>query len=93
MTYLPTANLSPLLTFTQYSSTVSALQTALIAAYPSLNIQVIADTVSGETSNAVVISNNSIVFTVPQNSYVGYNNGAWAQYTSAKFATLFTTYP
>jgi hypothetical protein len=93
MTYLPTANLSPLQTFTQYSSTVSALQTALQTAYPSLNIQVIADTVSGETTNAVVISNNSIVFTVPTGSYVGYNGGAWSQYTAAKFATLFTTYP
>jgi len=93
MTYLPTANLSPLQTFTQYSSTVGALQTALIAAYPSLNIQVIADTLSGETTNAVVISNNSLVFTVPTGSYVGYNGGQWAQYTAAKFATLYTTYP
>ena len=93
MTYLPTANLSPLLTFTQYSSTVGALQTALIAAYPSLNIQVVADTVSGETTNAVVIANNSTVFTVPTGSYVGYNGGAWSQYTSAKFTTTFTTYP
>jgi len=93
MTYLPTANLSPLQTFTQYSSTVSALQTALQTAYASLNIQVIADTVSGETTNAVVISGNSIVFTVPTGSYVGYNNGQWTQYTAAKFAALFTTYP
>jgi Tfp pilus assembly protein PilP len=93
MTYLPTANLSPLLTFTQFSSTVGALQTALIAAYPSLNIQVVADTLSGETTNAVVISNNSTVFTVPPGSYVGYNNGQWTQYTAAKLAQLFTVYP
>jgi len=93
VTYLPTVNLSPLLTFTQYSSTVSALQTALIAAYPALNIQVVADTLSGETTNAVVISNNSTVFTVPTGSYVGYNNGQWAQYTAAKLASTFTVYP
>lgn len=93
MTYLPTANLSPLLTFTQFSSTVGALQSALIAAYPSLNIQAVADTLSGETTNAVVISNNSTVFTVPPGSYVGYNNGQWTQYTAAKLAQLFTVYP
>jgi hypothetical protein len=92
-TYLPTANLTPQQSYYQFSSTVGALQTALQGAYAGLNIQVIADTVSGETTKAVVISNNSTVFTVPAGSWVGYNSGSWTQYTNTQFGQLFTAYP
>lgn len=91
-TFLPTVNLSPLYTFVQYSSTASALQTALIAAFPDVvSIQCFAD--AANSGNALVVANDVQVFTVPANSYVGHNLGSWAQYTAAKFATLFTAYP
>lgn len=93
-TYLPTASLTPQYTFFQFS-TVSALQTALNTAYPGMNIQCFADAqVSG---NALVVVNDSTVFSVPLNNYVGYNLGTWAQYPAAKMAggasSTFTAYP
>lgn len=94
-TYLPTASLSPLFTFVQFSGTVSAFQTALIAAFPTLTIQCFAD---GQVSgNALVVTNDQMVISVAPNNYAGYNGGVWAQYPAAKMAgggsSLFTTYP
>lgn len=90
-TYLPTVNLTPLYTFVQFSSTTSALQAALISAFPDVaSIQVFAD--AANSGNALVVANDAQVLTVPVNSYVGYNLGSWAQYTAAKLATLFTAY-
>lgn len=93
MTYVPTANLSPLYSFVQFSSTVSAFQTALNSAFPGLGIQVFADATSGQTSWAVVVVGDATVLSVPPNNYIGYNQGSWTQYTSVKLGQLFTTYP
>jgi hypothetical protein len=96
-TYLPTANLTPLYTFIQFSGTVSAFQTALNAAFPGLGIQCFADTTSGQTSWAVVVVSDAIVLAVPPNNWVGYNQGSWTNYAPAKLAggaaSLFTVYP
>jgi len=97
MTYVPTANLSPLYNFVQFSGTVSAFGTALGTAFPGFTIQTVADATSGQTSNAVVIINDSIVLSVAPNNYLGYNLGLWQQYPAAKMAgganSLFTVYP
>jgi hypothetical protein len=97
MTYLPTANLSPLYTFTAFSSTVSAFATALGTAFPGFSIQAIADTTAGKTSNALVIINDSIVMSVAPGNFLGYNLGVWQQWTAAQMAggvgSLFTQYP
>lgn len=97
MTYVPTANLTPLYTFTQFTTGggPSALQTALNSAYSGMNIQCFADAqVSG---NALVVVNDQQVFSVPPNNYVGYNLGTWSQYPAAKMAggasSTFTSYP
>lgn len=96
-TYLPTASLSPVYTFIQFSGTVSAFQTALNSAFPGMGIQCFADTTSGQTSWAVVVINDTTVIPVPPNNWVGYNLGSWTQYVTAKLAgggaSLFTAYP
>lgn len=92
-TYLPTTSLTPLYTFVQFSSTVSAFQTALTAAFPGLNIQVFQDTTAGQTTWAVVVVNDSTVLSVQPNNYVGYNQGSWSQYTPTKLGQTFTAYP
>jgi hypothetical protein len=94
-TYLPTADLSPLFTFVQFSGTVSAFQSALAAAFPLLTIQCFAD---GQVSgNALIVANDQTVVSVAPNWYAGYNGGQWAQYPAAKLAgganSLFTAYP
>jgi hypothetical protein len=99
MTYLPTANLSPLYNFAQFTTAagIPALQTALNTANPGMTIQCFADATTGQTSNALVVANDQQVFSVPPNNYVGFNQGAWAQYPAAKLAgganSLFTQYP
>lgn len=99
MTYVPTANLTPLYTFTQFTTGggPSALQTALNTAYPGLGIQCFLDTTSGRTTWALVVVADSTVFSVPPNNYVGYNLGTWAQYPAAQMAggasSTFTVYP
>lgn len=97
MTYVPTANLTPLYSFSQFTTGagVAALQTALLA-QPAViaaaaSVQCFADAqISG---NALVVVNDSAVFSVPPNSWVGFNLAQWTQYTNAKFTTTFTTYP
>jgi hypothetical protein len=94
-TYLPTANLSPLWTYVQFSGTVAALGTALGTAFPGLTIQTFAD---GQNSgNALVVVNDATVITVAPNSYVGYNQGSWQVWPAAKMAggpnSQFTAYP
>lgn len=94
-TYVPTANLSPLSTFVQFSGTTGAFQTALAAAFPSLTIQVFAD---GQTSgNALVVANDQQVISVAPNNFAGFNNGGWQVFPPAKMAggpsSLFTMYP
>lgn len=100
-TYLPTANVTPVFNFVQYTtggSGLANLATALnaMAGVTSGSVQVFADGTSGQTTNAVVVVNDNTVFSVPTTSYVGYNQGTWAQYTAAKMAggvnTAFTPY-
>lgn len=93
MTYVPTANLSPLYSFAQFSSTVSAFQTALNALPGVSGVQVFADATAGQTTWAVVVWNDVQVMSVPPNNYLGYNQGQWTQYTPTKLGQLFTTYP
>jgi hypothetical protein len=91
--YLPIAEVAKVQNFVQFSSTVSALQTALNGAFSSAgNVQCMADTTAGQTSNALVIVNDNIVFSVPPNNWVGWNNGAWAQYTPAQMTANFVQY-
>jgi hypothetical protein len=94
-TYLPTSSLSPLWTFVQYSSTVSALETALQAAFPSQNVQVYAD--DQAAGNALVVANQTTSFSVASGRYVGFNQGSWATYSTAQMAgganSVFTAYP
>lgn len=94
-TYLPTANLT-VFNFVQFSSTTSALQTALngLPGITTGQVQVFAD--AQNSGNALVVFNDQQVFSVPANNYVGYNQGSWAQYLPAKLAgganSLFTAY-
>jgi hypothetical protein len=96
--YLPTPLVGKVQTFAHFSSTVSALNTDIQAAFASTvgTIVVQADTISGQTSNALIISNDSVVFSVPPGNWVGYNNGQWSQWTNAQMAggpsTIFTPY-
>lgn len=94
-TYLPTANIT-VFTFVQKTSTSSALQSALIAAFPGVgSIQCFDDGVTA--GNSLVVFNDQQVFSVPASNYVGYNGGSWAQYLPAKMAggaaSIFTAYP
>jgi hypothetical protein len=97
VTYVPTANLTPLYTFTQFTTGggPSALQTALNTAYPGMNIQCFAD--AQVATNCLVVVADSQVFSVPPNNYVGFNQGTWAQYPAAKMAgganSTFTQFP
>lgn len=96
--YLPTPLVGKVQNFVQFSSTVSALNTAIQSAFASVvgTIVVQADTVSGQTSNALVIANDNVVFSVVPGNWVGYNNGQWSQWTNAQMAggpaTVFTPY-
>lgn len=85
-TYLPTVLVGKVQSFVQFSSTVSALNTAIQSAFASQvgTIVVQADTVAGQTSNALVIVNDNIVFSVVPSNWVGYNFGTWAQWTPAQ---------
>lgn len=94
-TYLPTSSLSPLFTFVTYSSTVGALETALQAAFPTLNVQVYADDTNA--GNALVVPNASAAISVPAGWSVGYNQGFWSKYPPASMAggvnSTYTAYP
>jgi hypothetical protein len=86
-TYLPTANLSPLLNFFQYggTGTTAALQTALNGVYSG--IQVFADGASGNTGNALVVIPGQAPLSVKANYYVGQNeDGQWVSLPAAKLA-------
>lgn len=95
--YLPTAVVVPQ-SFVQFSSTVSALNTAIQTAFAAAagTIVVQADTVSGQTSNALIIVNDQTVFSVPPNNWVGFNGGVWTQWTPTQMngnaASVFTQY-
>lgn len=95
-TYLPTANIT-VFNFVQFSSTTSALQSALNALPGVTDVQVFADATAGQSGNALVVHGDSTVFSVPASNYVGYNGGSWAQYLPAKMAggaaSIFTAYP
>lgn len=96
-TYLPTPLVSKVHSFVQFSSTVSTLSTAVLAAFASAGTIVIqADTVSGQTSNAVIIVNDTVVFSVAPNNWVGYNFGTWSQYTPTQMngsaSSLYSQY-
>ena len=98
--YLPTPLVGQVQSFVQYTTGggVSALNTAMQAAFAATagTIVVQADTVSGQTSNALVIVNDSVVFSVVPNNWVGYNQGTWTQWTVAQMAggpnSVYTQY-
>jgi hypothetical protein len=97
--YLPTSEVVKVKNFVQFSSTVSAFNTALQGAFAtaSVVIQVQADPNTGKTSNAQVIINDSQqVISVAPNNWLGFNSGVWEQYTPAQMNgdinSLFTPY-
>jgi hypothetical protein len=96
--YLPTPLVGKVQLFVHFSSTVSALNTDIQGAFATTvgTVVVQADTVTGQTSNALVISNDNTVFSVAPGNWVGYNNGQWTQWTNAQMAggpsTVFTPY-
>ena len=83
-TFLQTADALDVYKFVQHSGTVSALQTALNAALGGTTVQCFAD--AAASGNALVIHNSAQAFSVPANSYVGYNRGKWEVKTAAKMA-------
>jgi hypothetical protein len=96
-TYLPTPLVGKVHTFVHFNSTVTALNTDIQGSWGSAGTIVVqADTVTGQTSNAVIIFNDNIVFSVAPGNWVGYNFGQWAQYTPAQVngnsVSLFSTY-
>lgn len=83
------------LTITQTAALATPLfATALNTAFGATagNIQTFVDTTGGQTTNCVVDAGNSVVFSVPLGSWVGYNSGAWTQYTAASLAAAFVQY-
>lgn len=92
--YLPIGLVSKVQNFVQFSSTTTALATALNTAFAANAgfIQVSADTTSGQTTYALVVAADNVVFSVPPNNWVGFNNGVWAQYTPSQLAASFTQY-
>lgn len=94
-TYLPTVNLSPLWTFVAFSGTASALQAALNAAFPGLNVQCFAD--AQVAGNALVVVNDTQVLSVAPTWFIGLNQGQWSKYAPAALAggvnSTFTAYP
>lgn len=83
-TFLQTEDAQDVYTFVQYSSTASALQTALNGALGGTTVQCFAD--AANAGNALVVHNSGTVFSVPASSYVGYNRGKWEVKTAAKMA-------
>lgn len=92
--YLPLSVISSLHTFAQFSSTPSALAADLNAAFAVTAgfIQCFTDTMSGRTSNAVVVANDNFVLSVAPSNYVTYFNSQWAQLTPAALAAQFSQY-
>lgn len=93
-TYLPTVNFTPVYNFFQFSDTTTALATALTTQYPNLHVQVFPD--GQNTGNALIVSNDKQVLTVPANNYVGYNLGVWTVHTPEELDgttdSLYTAY-
>lgn len=92
--YLPIASISYIENYVQFSSTTSALATALTTAFGTQagSIQVLADTTSGKTSNALVVVNDTVVFSVPANNWVGYNKGQWTNNSPAQMTANYLQY-
>jgi hypothetical protein len=94
--YLPLSEVAKVQSFVQYTSGggVAGLQTDLNTAFGATagNIQCMADTTTGHTTNALVIVNDNTVFSVPQNNYVSWFNGQWTQLSSAELAASYTQY-
>lgn len=94
--YLPKTELPKIQTFVQYNSTdgVTGLQTTLNATFGATagNIQCMADTTTGHTTNALVIANDNIVFSVPLNNYITWYGGKWSQITPTQLAADYTQY-
>lgn len=95
--YLPLSEVSKVVPFVQWASpqtTVTLLATALNTAFGATAgfIQVVADTTSGLTTNALVIANDSTVMTVPASNWISYVQGAWIQITPAQLTAGYTQY-
>lgn len=95
--YLPLSEIPKIVSFVQFASpqgTTSLLQTALNTAFGATagNVQVMADTTTGQTSWALVIVNDNLVFSVPPNNWITYFNGQWFQLTPTQLAAQYTQY-
>lgn len=99
VTYLPLSEVSRVVTFVQWGSpgaqtTTTLLATALNTAFGATAgfVQVVADTTTGQTTNALIIANDATVLTVPVASWVTYVNGVWTQLTTAQLNAQYTQY-
>jgi hypothetical protein len=92
--YLPIQFVAKVENFVQFSSTSTALATALNSAFGATAgfIQVTADTTTGLTTNALVVAADTVVLTVPVNNWVGFNNGVWQQFTPSQMTANFVQY-
>lgn len=97
--YLPLTEVAKVATFVQWGSpgsntTTTLLATALNTAFGATAgfVQVVADTTSGLTANALVVANDNTVLTVPVANWIGYVNGVWIQLTPAQLAAQYTQY-
>jgi hypothetical protein len=92
--YLPIQYVAKVQNFVQFSSTTSALATALNTAFATAAgfIQVTADTTTGQTTNALVVAADAVVLTVPVNNWIGFNNGVWQQFSPAQMTAMFVQY-
>jgi hypothetical protein len=83
--YIPTKHLNDVINALQFSSTVSALNTAIQTQWGSLGTIVVqADTKPGQTSNALIVYNDQQVFSVAPNNWVAFNGGVWTQWAPAQ---------
>jgi hypothetical protein len=92
--YLPLSEVAKVQPFVQFSSTTTALATALNTAFAAAAgfIQVTADATTGQTTNALVVASDVVVFSVPVNNWVTFFNGTWSQLTPTQLAASYAQY-
>lgn len=94
--YLPKSEVAKVQRFVQFTTvgTVDGFETDLNTEFGATAgfIQVVADSTTGRTANALVIVNDNIVFSVPPNSSASWFGGQWTQLTAAQLTSGFTQY-
>jgi hypothetical protein len=95
--YLPISEVSKVQSFVQFASpqgTATLLATALNTAFGAAAgfVQVTLDATTGQTTNALVVASDVVVFSVPVNNWVTFFNGTWSQLTPTQLASSYTAY-